>query len=678
MITWMTYALIASALLAGAGVALEQATGLLRRPRRWGWLAVMLLAVGLPVLFRFLPAETPRPSRTAPMDPALLAELLAHAQAGQAEVGILDRILHAPAAGPILLTAWLTLTVAIGLTLWVAYHRLRRVRASGVPVQIAGFPAILTESTGPVVIGVGKPEIVLPRWIDLLSEEERKLVVRHEWEHMCAGDPRLLMLAAMLVAAMPWNLPLWWMRTRLRQALELDCDARVLASGADRRTYGTILIQTASRPGPAPLLAPALLEPPTLLERRIVAMTGRIPAHRRMRIAVASGLGALMFIVACEMTPRGGTPSPTEPQLADVLEPEAPGVSERVVIQMSADDSAGAIAHSLSPEGEVTVIRVGPDGDTTEIRDMRIKVSPLDELAQDGPQPLYIVDGERVESIEQLDPSRIVSIDVLKGPLALEQFGPDAENGVVQIQTGEPGGTVQRESSASVERERALEIARDGVGVRLEDREPGESRLQIFNPGNPDAQPLVIVDGKRGVSLDELDPARIDRIEVFKGSEAIERYGPEAKDGVIIVTTRSVARERASAATPVGVPNRVNAEAMIDPNGAPRLAAPPLAVRKVAPSAQAVAPTPGTPLRVKPASAPGEGYGVGANARAVKVADGQVANLPQAIAVPSEQAPDATAAPAVANVQAIAAQPGQPVKIVEDETVSSDAESEAR
>ena len=81
---------------------------------------------------------------------------------------------------------------------------------------------------------------------------------------------------------------------------------------------------------------------------------------------------------------------------------------------------------------------------------------------------------------------------------------------------------------------------------------------------------------------------------------------------------------------------------------------------------------------MRPASAPGEGYGLGASARAVKVADGQVANLPHAVAVPSKQAPDATAAPAVANVQAIAAQPGQPVKIVEDETVSSDAESEAR
>ena len=35
----------------------------------------------------------------------------------------------------------------------------------------------------------------------------------------------------MAVVLMPWNLPLWWQWRRLRFAIEVDCDARVLASG---------------------------------------------------------------------------------------------------------------------------------------------------------------------------------------------------------------------------------------------------------------------------------------------------------------------------------------------------------------------------------------------------------------------------------------------------------------
>lgn len=55
------------------------------------------------------------------------------------------------------------------------------------------------------------------------------------------------------------------------------------------------------------------------------------------------------------------------------------------------------------------------------------------------------------------------------------------------------------------------------------------------------AQPLLYVDGVRvdhgGASrqevLDALDPASIDRVEVLKGSAAVELYGDEASNGVI-------------------------------------------------------------------------------------------------------------------------------------------------
>ncbi|UUZ52386.1 hypothetical protein LP419_22985 [Massilia sp. H-1] len=47
---------------------------------------------------------------------------------------------------------------------------------------------------------------------------------------MAARDPQLLGLALLVLVAMPWNLPMWWQLRRLRHAIEVDCDARVLAA----------------------------------------------------------------------------------------------------------------------------------------------------------------------------------------------------------------------------------------------------------------------------------------------------------------------------------------------------------------------------------------------------------------------------------------------------------------
>ena len=52
-------------------------------------------------------------------------------------------------------------------------------------------------------------------------------------------------------------------------------------------------------------------------------------------------------------------------------------------------------------------------------------------------------------------------------------------------------------------------------------------------------KPLYIVDGKEVENLDGVDMGRVAGITVLKDATATERYGEGAKDGVIIITTRS-------------------------------------------------------------------------------------------------------------------------------------------
>ncbi|MGZ6640165.1 MAG: M56 family metallopeptidase, partial [Solirubrobacteraceae bacterium] len=73
----------------------------------------------------------------------------------------------------------------------------------------------------------------------------QRLVIAHEAEHVAARDTLVLGIACVVVAAMPWNPVVWYMLSRLRLAVELDCDARVLRAGAAPLSYGALLIDVA-------------------------------------------------------------------------------------------------------------------------------------------------------------------------------------------------------------------------------------------------------------------------------------------------------------------------------------------------------------------------------------------------------------------------------------------------
>ena len=148
-----------------------------------------------------------------------------------------------------------------------------------------------------MIVGLRQPEIVVPRSLLLHDAAAVRLVLAHEREHLAARDPWLLVGATVLVALLPGLPALWWMRSRLRLAVELDCDHRVLANRRDRvAAYGDLLLSLASRQlitSPGSL---GLSLHPSTLERRIVAMTTR-PNRRRLPLLVVPI--ALGVVVAC-------------------------------------------------------------------------------------------------------------------------------------------------------------------------------------------------------------------------------------------------------------------------------------------------------------------------------------------------------------------------------------------
>ena len=66
----------------------------------------------------------------------------------------------------------------------------------------------------------------------------------------------------------------------------------------------------------------------------------------------------------------------------------------------------------------------------------------------------------------------------------------------------------------------------------------GVIRLRGISTVGANAQPLVVVDGIIGASLDNIDPADIENVNVLKDGSAAAIYGSRASAGVILVTTK--------------------------------------------------------------------------------------------------------------------------------------------
>lgn len=278
MATWMTYVLIVACLLVGAAMLAEPA---LRNKRRV-WALVMLLAVGAPLVATFIaqPAAALAPGRTATSTatmttPVASRDVAPHARAPAISAAsvtapwLTDSMLRTlwmvSSAGALLLLAGAGLSLALSRRNWAA-------------ATLHGTPVLVSDTTGPAVLGWMRPQIVVPRWLLDAPGQQQRLVLVHEQSHLAAHDSRLLALALVLLVVMPWNLPLWYALRRLRLAIELDCDARVLRAGHDRQQYGSVLIDVAARQSGFLPAGAAMAQSRSMLERRIRAL---LPKSRR-------------------------------------------------------------------------------------------------------------------------------------------------------------------------------------------------------------------------------------------------------------------------------------------------------------------------------------------------------------------------------------------------------------
>jgi hypothetical protein len=147
-----------------------------------------------------------------------------------------------PSLDKILRSIWIATSAGLLLFYGLSWTRLRNAQRCWRRETLNGQEVWVTSNPGPAVFGYITPRVLMPQWAFDAPATSRALILSHELEHIAARDPWLLLLALAIVAAAPWSPPLWWQLRRLRFAIEVDCDARVLSRGADVGTYGEVLL----------------------------------------------------------------------------------------------------------------------------------------------------------------------------------------------------------------------------------------------------------------------------------------------------------------------------------------------------------------------------------------------------------------------------------------------------
>src|SRR5690606_15541353 len=140
----------------------------------------------------------------------------------------------------------------------------------------------------------------------------------------------------------------------------------------------------------------------------------------------------------------------------------------------------------------------------------------VSQQAQDSLPPLYVINGEKQPSdfkVNTIAVDHIESISVLKNESATQLYGEQGKNGVIHI-TLKPNNSTTDTSKKTV-----LQVPTKSIS----------------------GKPLIIVNDRQmpdDFDINSIDKYTIKSVDVIKEKKATEKYGNNAKDGVIKIYTK--------------------------------------------------------------------------------------------------------------------------------------------
>ncbi|MET0255265.1 MAG: M56 family metallopeptidase, partial [Luteibacter sp.] len=446
MLAWMIYALLVATALSAAALIAEQAAKRRLMATRWPWLVAIVASLVLPAAIATVSLRLPGFMRSSAPTTALV---LRDTTSIPLAATVIDwsgtkSYTSSTRVDTMLRDIWLASSITLvfflgSSTAWL--HRRKRTWSRG---YLTGVPVLVSENVGPAVVGLIRSRIVVPAWLLRESPGKQRYVMAHEQSHLQARDPLLVAGALVLVLTMPWNPLLWWQCHRLRCAIEVDCDARVLRGGGDVGEYCETLIQVGQNQSEYIGAVTAMSESRSFLEQRIKIMLSKPRKWARASAFALISVSLGMAVFAAQVTPP-------------VAQPPVAGT---VAVSPELLDAYAGF-YEASDFSLITVARKG-DG---------LTVTPIGQLAAQGTIDIFATSDNRF-SLPALD----ATLEFVRGA------DRRASTLVVRVHGDNVIMEARRIDQAAADR------IRDGLAARVRDQKPfpnSEKALKQMLSGSP-------------------------------------------------------------------------------------------------------------------------------------------------------------------------------------------------
>ena len=551
-----TLAIYALEVLACSGVLLAAYTILLDRRVKFRWCRLYLLASTAAAALIPLLRIPVWPGQVIVATPTVTAPDLAD---WTAEV-LPDAEEHAITPGHLCLGLYLAgAPLILGIMLWQIF-RIRRLRRGAEVTRTGKYRIVRTQQEiasfsffRTIYIWAATPAAEMGA---ILAHESSHIAHRHSLERIVMETMK---------AALWWNPFVWIVARRLTEAEEFEADSDVLTSGYDRAEYMQTIFKQLF--GYSPEIANGLRN--SLTKKRFKMMTTQTKSrHSLLRLAgilpaLIGLLCAFSFTTraAVIVAPATGTGIETAPgQETQNAGDEKKDKTRSVSIEVRSKDKgalSGAIVQVIgTTQGTVTdtdghaEIAV-PGGSKLMISYPGYEPATVDTKQHSQKEATVVVllrtENKAASSSNQgaATTEKQVAVTVLKDgeplPGAVITI-KDTQKGVVTDKSGHAEISAPQGSILTVTyvgcKPYLLEVgeaARQFAGIPLESETPGTPVLSA-EIGNP----LWVVDGIEVAPdfINKLDPNRIENITVLKDQSAVATYGQEARNGVVIITTK--------------------------------------------------------------------------------------------------------------------------------------------
>lgn len=380
-------------------------------------------------------------------------------------------------------------------------------------------------------------------------ESGRSEILIHEKAHIARRHSLDIMLCNMLLIFQWFNPAAWLLRRELQNIHEYEADEAVIQSGADASEYQLLLIRKAV--GERLFSMANNLNHNSLKKRITMMLIKKSNPWNRAKILLTVPVAAVAVVAFA--TPKAESLSKEiehdSNALVNSVVRSMPGTAEHLTMSTGEAGAAGMPAEAAAPEtaaadslrGRVAGVSAGNSKDDGRVFDV-VEEQPrypggtnaLMTYLRDNIK--YPAEAAKADIQGKVIVQFVIGKDgTVRDVKPIRNVSPELDAEAVRVVAAMPKWVpgYQRGEAVNVRYTLPVNFRMDG-GPDSESQKAAGSNIAFSD------DVYYVVDGVHvsAAELKKISADKINSIEVFKGESAVEKFGEQAKNGAIVVSTK--------------------------------------------------------------------------------------------------------------------------------------------